>query len=164
MAVPRTRVLRSILVNAAADAFAQIEIPTGLFAVEQGFGLLLRRLDIQPVTGWSIANGSAMQFSLSRRSKTALPDITDPDCIFRWDSRVAAATAVGFAFYDHKRVYDFPGGDEALIDQLIVEDPLFAQLDSNGIGSVITINLRLQCEVIKVSELQRLALISLSQS
>lgn len=163
MAVPRTRVLRSICVNTAADAFAQIEIPTGLFSVEQGAGLLIRKISLQQVVNLSQAASANQQLALSRRSKTAMPDVTDPDCIFRWDKRLLYATAAAFASQQNNETFDFPSGDDALIDQLVVEDPLFAQLDSNGIGSVITINLRIQAEIVKVTEMQRLALISLSQ-
>lgn len=164
MAVPRTRVLRAIGVNAAADAFAQIEIPTGLFAVEQGHGLLIRRITIQDVTDAVVGATISKDLALSRRSKTAVPDITDPDCIFRWRMLQPWGTSVGFFRNMQVHNYDFPSGDESLIDQLIVEDPLFMQVDSAGISAVITLNLRLQCEIVKVSELQRLALISLSQS
>lgn len=162
MAVPRTRILRATVVQGGADAFVQGELTTGLFASETE-GLMIRRLILQDVTNNAALGAvTSKDFAISRRSKTAVPDITDVDCIFRWRTvrDFLQVTAAGLLFSGREqRIWTYEYPDDAL-DRLVVEDPLFLDMDSDGTTVPNTINVRIECEIVKLSQIERLSLLN----
>jgi hypothetical protein len=138
-----------------ADAFAEAEIATAL----QGIGNVafrVRELVWQPGRGMNV-NAAEMRMSLTRRSKAAMPNANDRDIIGAVFLQSDLLTS-GLANYSRWIRQSFTEDDELLI----VEDPLYLQVDSNATTLTQTVYLRIGYERVSISAVDRLTLLTQS--
>lgn len=139
----------------SADAFAQGSVLTGLSG-RQAYNVRAILIEI-PATVMSISADSSIEVAITRRSKTAMPTIADSDVL-------------------HKRIFakDFATSGEGVAEMLsvyvpdlevpIVEETLYAQVDSAATGLSNTVIVRLEVELDTMSDIDRLNLIARSLS
>jgi hypothetical protein len=143
------------LTSGSADAFVQGSVLTGLSG-RQAYNLRAISWELVNPQAGSLANNSEISFSITRRSKTAIPLISDTDVIWkkRLDFKVTTSGAITF----------ISAGSEAIALQEIplVEETLYAQLDSSSLGYAASVVLRLDVEVDTMSDIDRLNLIARS--
>ena len=146
------------LTQGSADAFIQGSVLTGLTG---------RHAYRVAGVAWSFPaasmatlvaqNAFQLELALTRRSKTATPDISDGDVILRWSVGNHLTTSGAYLFEgDHYWVPDF--------ELPIVEETIYANLDSTGIGTAISCIIRIDTEIDTMSDIDRLNLITRSLS
>lgn len=137
------------------DAFAEGEIATAL-AGAGNFALRIRELLFE-VPNNSQASGANVQVVLSRRSKSAMPLITDRDVIAKFD-RLYGITTSGAVIYEKVIRFTFTEDDEVLI----VEDPLYLDFDTASTSASSTAYVRIGYERVSISAVDRLTLLTQS--
>ncbi len=147
------------VVQGSADAFAQASIQTALE------GQTRRAYQINEVsfevTGVQVFSGTTtiqdFEFALTRRSKSAMPDLDDLDLIHKWKFLGTNATSVGQVLQpDAIQVWQ-PSGVV-----LIVEDPIYIQVDSTATTNTFNIDVLIDYTVVDISEVDRLTLLTQS--
>jgi hypothetical protein len=148
--------------SGGADAFVQAEMATALTGIkgtafkvlELSYEFVLPAVSVFPQ---GAAASQDVQISLTRRTKTAVPNLGDVDLIHKWAWSAAYYTAanVNPPFPKVGR-YQPPG------EILIVEDPLYLQLDSTATTATWSVVVNLEYEVVKISDIDRLSLLTLS--
>lgn len=142
------------LVEGSADAFVQGSVLTGLTG---NVAYNCRRCVIEIATiSWNIADDSEISIAVTRRSKTAMPAITDSDVLFKHTIQFRLTTSGAITF---PAVISIPVETDQLA---IVEETLYAQLDSSAMGVAITAYVKLECQIDTMSPIDRLNLISRS--
>lgn len=139
-------------VQGVADAFVQASLLTGLQA-RQAYNL--RGIAYQFVSSMVALNGARFQFALSRRSKVAMPNISDIDVISLEDQQYKFTTS-GAAMIKQSGYITLPA------DTPIVEDLIYLQLDTDATAVVNTLVVRLDWEIDTISDIDRLNLIARS--
>lgn len=146
----------------AADAFAQATMATAL----QGFTNRAYRINqaefelITPINAFPNIAAAALQdleIGFGRRTKAAMPDIDDEDLIYKWAWRAGAPTSAGLQ-------YPFPAINvwQPTADVLIVEDPIYWWVDSTATALTWSVKCRIDYELVEISEVDRLTLLTQS--
>lgn len=136
------------------DAFVQANIQTGLTGlVRQAYRI--RELLFE-LSGGGTLNAS-YQFSLTRKSFAAIPTLGDKSLIVkRAFSNVMTTSGAIQAQQVWREKYDEQD------NLLLVEDPVYLQLDSASTSTTNTIYVRIGYEVIAMNEVDRLNLVATS--
>lgn len=138
-----------------ADAFVQTSTSTGLDQ-NTGLAFLIREIIVEvPRTG-SVAAGN-IETAFSRRTKAAMPNITDRDVILKRKLGMEITTS-GAIVSENIARYTFAEDDELLI----VEPDIFFCVDSNATGLTQTILARIGYTVQKINQVDRLSLLTQS--
>jgi hypothetical protein len=143
------------LVQGSADAFVQGSVLTGLTG-NQAYALLgVAKEILNAATLMTAAADFEISMALTRRSKAAMPNISDSDVIWKsvlaFNFTTSGVTELTLTEY-WKPDLEIP----------IVEETIYAQLDSTGTGAVQSAILRMDVEVDTMSPIDRLNLITRS--
>lgn len=155
--------LYGLCTQGANDAFVQATIQTGLtgltktaYRVKQiGFDLVLPAVPYFPTNNVAVQD---IEIALTRRSKTDVVTYADPDLIHKWRYGCAVFTGVGTPPYLECSQVWIPSGDPVLI----VEDALYAQLDTTATSATWSTYVFIDYDVVTISELDRLSLLTQS--
>lgn len=146
--------LTGTVTQGSADAFAVGEIATALSGISNvAYRLRELLLELPAFT----ATGSSIEVAITRRTKTAMPLISDRDVIAKV-FRYAILTTSGA--YQQERVVRIPYAEDD--ELLIVEDPLYLVVDSTSTTLTSTFTARLGYERVSISALDRLSLLTQS--
>lgn len=149
--------LTGSVAQGSADAFAQAEIATALTGVGN-FAYRVRELLFElPNAAVIAAATDQIEVALSRRSKSAMPVITDRDVI----AKIAFGrqfTTSGDSVTETVRRLTFSEDDELLI----VEDPIYLLCDSAATALSSTFYCRIGYERVSISAVDRLTLLTQS--
>lgn len=154
----------SVLVTqGGADAFVEAQLPTALDGiVDRAYRVNEISFEVlTPPTGYPFGAAAAMdlEIAITRRTKAAMPNIEDVDLIKKFHFAAQVLTAVGATpIFEAAPVWQPRGGQ----DILIVEDPLFVQVDSTATGNAFAVRVMIDYEVVAISQLDRLTLLTLS--
>lgn len=138
----------------SADAFVQAEVATALTGQNQR---AFRVGEILFELSTALAFNADLQAVLSRRSKAAMPALTDRDVIAKWDLTTKLTTS-GAVVTSRNVRFTFTEDDELLI----VEDPVYLIVDSTGTGLANTVNCRIGYTSVSISAVDRLTLLTQS--
>lgn len=144
------------MTQGSGDAFVQGSVLTGLSG-RQAYNLRALFFEFVPAA-WTFANGQDLSLAVTRRSKTAMPTLTDPDVIWMRKFRAVMVTS-GAIFFQQADSYVFPQEEVP-----IVEDTLYAQMDSTSLTNAWSSIIRLDVELDTISDIDRLNLITRSLS
>lgn len=144
------------LVQGGADAFVQGSVVTGLGA-RQAYAL--KGVGIQLLSNIPATEAANIQVAITRRSKTAMPNVSDPDVLHYFEIHARSLSAVGFAANMSRYIYQL-----APFNIPLVEDPIYACLDSAATTIVNSVIVRLDVELDSISDIDRLNLIARSLS
>lgn len=144
------------LTQGGADAFVQGSVSTGLQSPQAyrlaGIAFGFSNAGLLAIASAQLWN---LMLTVTRRTKAALPEVTDNDVIKRFslfsNFVTSGATVFEGDFY-WKPDFEIP----------LVEDEIYAQLDSDGIGAAVTMNVRLDVEVDRISDIDRLTILTRS--
>jgi len=141
-----------------ADAFAESEIATALSG-QTGRAFRIRELLFE--RPFFSATGSSLELTLTRRTMAAIPLITDRNVIARLKWHAVITTSGAYQEQLVERL-TFAEDDELLV----VEDPLYFQIDSTSTTLTSTAYCRIGYELVNISANDRLqlALQSLNES
>jgi hypothetical protein len=139
-----------------ADAFVQSEIATALAGLTN-VAFRVREIRFQLPGNISSVDNSNYQIALSRRSKAAMPAITDRDVLAFWDIACKFTTS-GLAYFPRYVSYRY-GEDD---DLLIVEDPIYLVVDSAATAAANVVNCAIGYERATITQLDRLSLLTQS--
>jgi len=148
--------LSMVATQGGADAFVSVEMPTGL----SSFPKQAYRIHWVDFVLPNMAQAAAFQdmiVALSRRQKAAMPFITDPDLIHQVVRRKNFLTS-GSDVNDGNVSREFSHVEAG--ETLVVEDPLYLLLDSTGTGVANTTYCRIHFEIVNITELDRLTLLT----
>jgi hypothetical protein len=141
-------------VQGGADAFVESEIPTALSGIGNA-SFRVREILFQFSNIGEVDCDQTI--ALSRRSKTAMPLVTDRD-VLAMVSLVFRITTSGATYTSYIFRQTFTEDD----DLRIVEDPLFLQLDSTNTSLTLTGYCRIGYERVNISQVDRLTLLTQS--
>jgi hypothetical protein len=144
--------LRGTITQGGADAFVQAQITTGLSG-ETRKAYRVRDLVIEYLSTIG-GNAGSVEISFSRKSLAAMPALSDKHCIWRSEIRLSVLTSVG-VFQSDDMIRQTFEDDEFLI----VEDPLYMQLDSTGTGATNVATFALGYEEVAIADDDRLELL-----
>lgn len=136
----------------SADAFVESQIATAL-AGQTGRAFRIREIGFEFVAQSPVAAGAVYELAISRRSQAAMPNVTDRNVIVK-DKRIYGYVTSGLYALDYMRRYTYTEDDNVLV----VEDPLYLQLDSAATTAVNTVYCRIGYELVNISANDRLAL------
>ena len=94
-----------------------------------------------------------LALALTRGSKTAMPNVNDRDVLFKV-FRVNSFTTSGATHQD--LVFHFTPQTELLI----VEDTIYAQIDSGSISAMVTAYISIEVHAKTITEAQRLSILA----
>jgi len=143
------------LTQGSADAFVQGSVLTGLSG-RQAYNVRAILIEL-PVALNAISADNSLQVSITRRSKTAIATLADSDTIFARAVSKDFATS-GSTLLDAVSVY-VPD-----LEIPIVEETIYAQLDSTSTTLTNTVIVRMEVELDSMSDIDRLNLIARSLS
>lgn len=137
------------------DAYAEAEIATAL----QGIGNVSFRVrEILFELPFVLdGDGEDIQIALTRRTKTAMPLITDRDVIAKYSRGVQLVTS-GVIVENGVVRFTYTEDD----DVRIVEDPVYLQVDSTATAATNTVYCRIGYERASISAVDRLTLLTQS--
>jgi hypothetical protein len=144
----------------SADAFVEASIQTALQGqTKNAYKITAVTYEFAVPNVFNAGGGAAndVELCLTRRTKTAMPDIDDVDVIKKWKFGSVALTGVG-------QIVQPPliGIWVPELETIIVEDPIYMQLDSTATTVTITANLAIEYELVQISEVDRLTLLTQS--
>lgn len=148
------------LTQGGADAFVQASISTALTGQTK---VAYRMASLEVELPLYIATAvNDMQFSITRKSFAAFPTsmILEKSMIHYYRRNVHVATAVGFEINDRVMTWRWSDDDAPII----VEDPLYAQLDSASTGLTSVLYGRIGYWLDTISEVDKLTLVANSLS
>jgi len=140
----------------AADAYAEGEIQTALSGqTRQAYRVKGIEYEFSFVQFPAAAAAQQdVDLCITRRTKTAMALITDVDVIKKWSFGGQYQTAVGAnTGIENVGLWVPP------LDVLIVEDPIYLSIDSTATGLTITGYVRIDYELVTISETDRLTLL-----
>lgn len=150
--------LYATLTQGGADAFVQGSISTGLTGLNTT-AYQLRELVIEYGVAGSGQGVSSVtsnwEIAITRKSMTAMPVITEKSVIAKF-KRSMSLTTSGAVIADTVARYTWDEDN----GPLIVEDPFYAQLDTAATTAVNVVEMRFGYVQVKVSEVDRLQLIT----
>jgi len=138
-----------------ADAFVQAELATALTGQTRN-AYRVQEITLELAQRIVAVNASDLSVAITRRSKAAMPNITDVDVIRKFTWAVGVAGASGAVAEETIVVWTPPA------QVLIVEDPLYIQLDSTSTALTNTAIIRIEYEVVNISDIDRLTLLTQS--
>lgn len=148
--------LTGSVTQGSADAFAEAEVATALSG-QSGLAFRVRELlfEVNPLTLTGAAD--VLELALCRRSKTAMPNVTDRDVIAKiaWGLSI---TTSGAALESGVFRLTYSEDD----DLIVVEDPLYFDFDSASTALTGTAYVRIGYTVEKISAVDRLTLLTQS--
>lgn len=136
------------------DAFAEAEIQTALQG-QTDRAYRIRRILYQLPGPNSLSGSSNVQGRITRQSQASLPTIDDVSLIDAVEYQLGVATAVGIVKFDP--IVEHLFADE--LNVLIVEDPIYIQIDSNATGASNTMRAVIEYETVQISIADRLSLL-----
>lgn len=139
------------LTQGANDAFVQAEIQTGLLGLSRR---AYRLNEVQVEFPTAILPGQ-YELCITRRSKSAMPDLTDLDVFRKWKFAYTFTTS-GSTVIETTFVWTPPS------EIIIVEDPIYAQLDTALTSAANTVKMLLDVSQVEISEIDRLTLLTQS--
>ena len=150
------RYISGSVTQGGADAFAIASIATALAgATRQAYRI--RELEFEIPRPMVNVINSNVEVTLSRRTKTAMPVITDVDVLKK--IKVCAEFTTSGA-QNAESVFRFAYAEDE--DLLVVEDPLYLMVDSLSTTLTQTVYCRIGYEVTTISEVDRLTLLTQS--
>lgn len=140
----------------SADAFIQGSVLSGLSG-RSAYNLRAVSFEITGYVASSLANASEISLAITRRSKAAMPAISDSDVLWKrqWQFKLTTSGAV---FIPTMCGTDIIG----LAELPLVEETLYAQLDSSTTAATLTAIIRMEVELDTMSDIDRLNLITRS--
>lgn len=154
--------LYATLTQGGADAFVQATIATPFTGFDAGVGARVKEILIEYGTSTqgtvAISATSRQEVAITRKSLSAIPDISAPSLVLKQAKATNLSTNGGGV--DVEMVRQVLYTDENA--PLMVEANWYAQLDSNNTAVVNVARIRIGYEVVKVPEVQRLAIIAAS--
>lgn len=152
----RARALRYLVgtvTQGSADAFAEAEIITGLQSVGN-VAFVIRELIFQ-FPGVPLVDAASIQLSITRKSFSVMPSVLERTLIYtqlRYYELVTSG-AVEQSLFERVK-FD---ADDFLI---VVEDPIYLQIDSNATSGTNTGRVRIGYQQLDINEIDRLQLIA----
>lgn len=142
------------LTQGSNDAFVQGSVLTGLTG-RQAYNLKQITMEFTNIEGASLVNVSSVELAITRRSKTAIPNMSDSDVIakYKFGFRLTTSGAVL-----QPSIIVLP----MQVETPIVEETVYAQLDSTLMGITLVAVARLEVEIDTMSDIDRLNLITRS--
>lgn len=161
-------------VQGAADAFVEATIQTALTGqTKSAYRVNEIGWEFDGAPPRPLSNVAAQQdaeLCITRRTKAAMPALNDVDVIMKKHWSMIAGTAVGYVMQPVDAVcgvWTPPNPDALKISDgavIIVEDPLYVQLDSTLTGLTLTVVGYIDYDLVTVTEVERLTLIAQSLS
>lgn len=142
-------VLQGIITESANDTFTQISLTTGLTGNES-FGYRVEELDLEFP---SLAGNSTHEAQLTRGTKLAMANFSDASLILR-EKLTTFTTTSGAAVYSPIRNL------VPKADLIIVEPTIYLAYKSTGQAGVGPMGYRLALSQFKVSDAERITLLS----
>lgn len=142
-----------------ADAFAEGEIQTALQGQTRNaykISSVSYEFTFTTFPTAAVANQD-LDLCLSRRSKAAMPLISDADVIKKWSFGAMYLSGVAA----HVGIPNV-GIWVPELETVVVEDPLYLQIDSTATGLAITGLVAIEYELVTISEVDRLTLLTQS--
>jgi len=154
--------LTATVTQGGADAFAIANLATALSGIkgvaykvlELSLEFILPAVAIFPI---QVAAAQDLEVALARRTKAAMPNISDVDVIKKWAWAAVFSTAVG-----QQEAFGYVASWVPQGEILIVEDPLFIMIDSTATTGIWSAVVNIEYEPQKISEIDRLSLLTLS--
>jgi len=144
-----------------ADAFVEAQLLTNL--ENTSFAYAIRGIE------WEFPNIDALSaatltdanfvFTITRRSKAAIPQISDLDVMFKQAVIINAHTAAGYMYLPGLSGYHLVPEVSELIAP---ENVLYLQLDSTSTGLANKVNVALDYDLVRISEVDRLTILARS--
>lgn len=145
-----TRYFDVTLTQGSNDAFVEAQIDTGILP-ENGVGFKILRLEIlRPYLPGIQA--CSREWSITRDTKTAVANLSDPDCIYVDGNRCILVTS-GMNIEQLREEHE-------LSSVYIVEPTIYCQLDSALTVQAATMYMRLHYEEVKMSEVEILRILN----
>lgn len=139
----------------AANAFVEASLVTSLTGQTtiawQVQEIVIELGAIEPAPG----AGDDLEVALTRRSKSAMPNIGDIDVFFKHSESVGIVTS-GAVFRPDIIRY------QPTRELFLVEDPIYIQVDSTGYASATTVVAEIFYELVSISAIDRLTLLTQS--
>lgn len=153
------RFLYATLTQGSADAFIQANMATALSG-QTKTAYRVREILIEwgvagSSQGQGVFNGGVWELCLTRKTQAAMPVITDKSVIAKF-KRASAITTSGASILDTISRYVYSEDD----DLIIVEDPVYWQLDTAGTALTNVAQVRVGYQEVSISEVDRLTLIT----
>jgi hypothetical protein len=137
----------------SADAFVEAEIATAL-AGQNARAMRVREILFE-LPRLVPLNATIVEVSvaISRRAQTALPNVTDRNVIAKVSRQIVTLTS-GVAMQELVHRVTFAEDDEVLL----VEDPIYLDVDSTGTSASNVVRFRLGYELVNINANDRLQL------
>lgn len=151
--------IEGTVTQGGGDAFAQAEIQTGLEGqTANAFEVTAIRyeFDTTHILNTALAPQD-VELSLTRRTKAAAPNIQDTDVIHKWHWGTQVGSAVG-QFVQPDLIGEWRPPSQVLV----VEDPLFLQIDSTATTLTLTALIVIEFDIVSIDALSRLQLLTVS--
>lgn len=150
-----TTPLAIALTQGSADAFVQGSVLTGLTG-RQAYNVKAIMIEFLSSSGlYTVAADSEVSVAITRRSKTSMPNLADSDVLYKRIFNFALVTS-GVAYFNGVEIY------VPQIEMPLVEETIYAQLDSTGTTLTLAAVVRLEVELDTMSDIDRLNLIARS--
>ena len=146
-------ILRATLTQGSNDAFVQVEMDTGL-AGQTRRAFRIGQIELEFPT--TIAGSNALwEVALSRRSKAAMPNVSDLDVIRKFKQKNSLITSGAIVV---------PAIDVWVpqAEVLVVEDTMYWQLDTDQTSATNVVQARVLYDLVEISEIDRLTLLTQS--
>lgn len=139
-----------------ADAFAQSSFSTALSGLTNQ-AALVREILIEIPQPANITAAGNTEVCITRRTKAAMPLITDDDVVIKQKAFNNFTTSGAIFGYAVTR-YIYSEDD----DLKLIEDPLYLQIDSNATTLTQTAYVRIAYELVRITTDERIALLTLA--
>jgi len=150
MASGNTTVIQNTLTTTTADTFIQATIGTGLTGSDTS-AFRIKELIIE--YPFLAANNAVAEYQLTRGTKVGMASWSDTSLIFK-NKRALSLTTSGAVL--EELVVDFvPQGD-----LIIVEQQIYLGFKTTSTGGIATLGYKLVLEEIKISQDQRIGILS----
>lgn len=149
------RYLSGTLTQSVADAYVELGIATGIVPAD-GYALQIERIEWcgkDTDTAWQVATAQRLMLAISRDTKTAMPEFSDPDVL--WKNVIEFGVVTSGAFERERSKTIIP--PEGLF---IVEPTVYVQMDSTSFGQVLDFDFRLYYSEVKLTEIEILRLLN----
>lgn len=140
------------LTQGSADAFVQDTVVTGLLPSD-GLAYVITRAEIMYNFIPGLTNALQLQWSITRDTKTAIADYSDPDTLYS-DAFGVRVTTSGTMLYEQRREIIFPDG------LFVVEPYIYCQYDSANTAVSGVLDMRLWYTTQKLTEVEILRLLN----